>query len=180
MIAAVAIGLAFGYFGRAMFDLHAKTEVDLVDFYKVLLGVIAALYIGEAVRSRTGDRRREKDIIIEKIDEVLTAYRFIDEDFQAAVGKSAVEQSDRTALAKRFKLASAQLTTIQRVLPRCRPSKRCGHDIEEIRKREFAYKRFVTDVGRSFPAGAFMKGAALHRELEEGLLVFKIDVNVMP
>jgi hypothetical protein len=180
LIGAVLVGCLFGYFGRQMFAFKATAELNVGDFFKFLFGVIAALYVAEAVKSRTGDRRREKDMLIEKVDEVIAAYRAIADCFYAAAQKTEISADDRTNLSRQFKLASAQLTTIENLIPKCRPSRKVTKSAAAIRDSEMAFKRLVTGSGKRYAPGALMSGSQMHRELDECLLFLKIDINVMP
>jgi len=180
LLATVSVGAVMGYFGRTLFAFSTKGELDINDFFTLVLGALVALYIGESVKSRSADRRREKDILMERIDELIRSYRTLTAEFQTVGGNPSITPQDRTQLSRQFKLASSNLTTVENLLPRCRAPKKCRASMVGIRQSELQFKKVVTGAGTQYRAGDLMRGIRHQRELEEKLVSLQIEINVAP
>src|ERR1044072_568404 len=114
------LGWFVGYFGREILTLNFKKELGLGDVLQFVTTIFIAVLLGTYLQQKYGNKRIEKDIIIDQIREAKSLAKDVRELFFKCFNERSVSKDGFKAINGSFRNLSRAILLIEKALEHCR------------------------------------------------------------
>lgn len=148
-VVSLFLGWVIGYFGWTWFQIELKREIGLGDVLNFSATAFFALLVGSYLQKSYGDKRVEKDQLINQTKESLSFLRESKEIFNSCYEKKEISKDNQKILLALLRNLINSITQTKNCLEICK-YKKDSQSAEKLKEIYKEYKRALT--GGNFPA----------------------------
>ena len=179
-IVCVGAGLLVGYFGRSWFTVELKKEIGLGDVFNISITLIFAFLLQNYFQKRFGDKRAEKEHLIDLIRESIAYVHNVRSSFVDAYQNKKVTQNDKKLVLNSLRNLSNSVDMIKTCLGTCGYKSEEDTECIELSRQYFELKRTIT--GGGFPTvpysgETFSDAESIFGKILKSLHSLRITIN---
>lgn len=178
-LAGLIIGFLVGHFSHQLFSLHLKDEVGVGDVFNFTLTLVFAFLLQNYLQKRFGDKRAEKDHLIDLIKESVAITNDTRSAFADSYQRKKILAEDRRLILNYTRNLSNSIDLIKTCLTSCGLNEEAT-ECDEIASKYLEVKRLLT--GGSFPSkpytsDTFTDAEGAFAKVTNALHQLRIDIN---
>jgi uncharacterized protein YihD (DUF1040 family) len=170
-----AIGVLLGYMSTQFRLFSIKYEIDIIPAFFSILTILIGVYIAVVIQKNISDKRVQKDIFIERLEELKEAANKIDEEINSN------RRFDE--LNMMYKHFSSKLSTLETLLKHARISG-FNSDLANLKANLLDFKQVATGATKSnnvytYSPNDLLKLNSTRLEILEKVDIFILDINTI-
>ncbi len=139
-------GLALGLLLKQRLPIKFKEDVDIIPILQLLVTLIVALLITHYGKQKADEKRAEKDLIIEQLNDCRKKCREVFDEFSGCCDEQQASAEQQKRLKQGARDFSNHLYVVRRLIVHSGNPAELVKQWEELQLRYFTFKARITDL----------------------------------
>ncbi len=174
------VGLASGLLIKQKLPIKFKEEVDIIPILQLIVTLIVAFLITHYGKQKADEKRAEKDLIIEQLNDCRKKCREVFDEFSGCCDERQANAEQQKLLKQGVRDFANHLSAVRRLIEHSGDSEGLVQQWQELQSRYFTFKAKITDLNwvKDFTNPATRSAAeTAWREAEYQLTKLIFEVN---